>query len=105
MLWLFIACTSTKTIDTGLCVHTPTYDDWTKGFLDGKCQSCHSSATTNRHGAPAEITFDGENEAIYWSKDIHRSVLEEQRMPPSGGITDVEYQLLEEWISCVEQYK
>ena len=82
------------------CSTAPTYDDWTKGFLDGKCQSCHASSTPNRHNAPSDITFDGENEAIYWIEKIEETVFFEESMPPSGGVTDDEKMLLMEWMDC-----
>lgn len=99
ILTLILACSSGK--DTGLdCSNPPTYSTWAKGFLDGKCQSCHASTSSNRHGAPANVYFDNEAAALVWKERIYATIFEESSMPPSGGVTLEEVILLEQWLEC-----
>ena len=87
--------------DTGVdCREPPTYDSWVRGFLEGKCQSCHASTAPNRHGAPPNVTFGSEVSATEWSERIYITIFEEGSMPPSGGVTQDERILLEQWLDC-----
>lgn len=96
-----IACDRSK--DTGTdCSDPPTYDNWTQGFLDGKCQSCHASTSPNRNGAPPSVAFDTRAMADQWRDRIEVTVFEEGSMPPSGGVTSTEKVLLEQWLYCTE---
>ena len=83
--------------DTGLEV---TWLNWGEGFLLTHCSGCHSSEAPERHGAPEGVNFDTEKEALDGAAAIVRVVLEEQTMPPAGGIQDDEMALLEAWLSC-----
>ena len=96
---LFFSCG--RDGDTGIdCRQPPTYDTWVQGFLEGKCQSCHASTAPNRHGAPASVFFDSEEAAIAWSDRIYSTIFEEGSMPPSGGVTNDDRILLEQWLEC-----
>ena len=98
-LLLVISCG--KDGDTGVdCRQPPTYDNWAQGFLGGKCQSCHASTAPNRHGAPPNVFFDTEEAAMEWSERIYVTIFEEGSMPPSGGVTNDERILLEQWLEC-----
>lgn len=95
-----LGCQS-KEYDTALdCDNAPLYQDWLKGFLQGKCQACHASTSPNRYGAPEDIYFDTEDAAIFYLEQIEDSVLLSERMPPSGGVSEEEKQLLQHWIDC-----
>ena len=104
MFFLLWACASGKANDTSSIVCTssdvPSYQEWTNGFLLSKCQPCHASTTTNRYGAPEQVTFDTYEQVDTWIESIARTVLEEETMPPSGGVTDEERALLELWLDC-----
>ena len=90
--------------DNGIdCRQPPTYDNWMKGFLEGKCQSCHASTAPNRHGAPTDVFFDTEEAANEWRERIYITIFEEESMPPSGGVTLDERVLLEQWLECSNQ--
>ena len=65
-----------------------------------KCQSCHHSNSPNRNGAPENVSFDTQSMTDEWIDAIHRTVITQQSMPPSGGITNEELILLEQWIEC-----
>ena len=99
LLIILLSCSNGK--DTGVdCQNPPTYENWTQGFLDGKCQSCHASTSPNRHGAPSNVTFDTASQANEWRERIYATIFEEASMPPSGGITSEEIILLEQWLEC-----
>ena len=94
-----LGCSSGK--DTAVdCDEAPTYDNWVNGFLQSKCQSCHHSNSLNRYGAPNFVTFDNKEVTKEWLQDIERTVLVQQSMPPSGGVTDEERVLLYQWLEC-----
>ena len=94
-----LGCSSGK--DTAVdCDEAPTYDNWAQGFLQSKCQSCHYSNSPNRYGSPNYVSFDDESMTEEWLQDIKRTVLEQQSMPPSGGVTEEEMVLLHQWLEC-----
>lgn len=102
MMWLLIsllACGKEK--DSALdCTLAPTYQTWTQGFLNGKCQSCHHSESNNRHGAPDGIVFDTHSDVIQWKERIEATIVQERSMPPNGGVTEEEMELLQWWLEC-----
>lgn len=99
LLVTLLSCTDQR--DSGMdCDSAPTYENWTQGFLNGKCQSCHHSESSNRHGAPEGIVFDTHVDAIQWKDRIEATVFHEASMPPSGGVTTEEKELLEWWFDC-----
>ncbi len=67
---LFALVISTAACDEGgdptgsTCPTTaaPTYQSFGQGFMATYCTSCHSGASTNRHGAPSDMNFDTEAE-------------------------------------------
>jgi len=102
---LFFSCETEhplETQETGVldCDNAPTYTDWASGFFRGKCQACHASTTIDRHEAPENITFDNYEQIKAWLPSIELSVLENNTMPPSGGVTDEEEILLSQWLDC-----
>lgn len=102
--------TTGGTVDSGepldpLCVDAPvvTWDSWGQGFLGANCQSCHASTTSDRHGAPEEITFDERDSALAVADRIlARSAGTEPTMPPSGGVSEDDRYKLEVWLTCWE---
>ena len=87
--------------DSGLdCNTAPTYQNWTQGFLRGKCQSCHHSQSSNRHGAPDGVVFDTHADAFQWRERIEATIIQEASMPPNGGVTSEDKELLQWWLDC-----
>ena len=99
IIWMLLACSEPN--DTAeACIDAPTYDEWTKGFMSSKCQSCHATTARDRYSAPEEIYFDT-YEDVFHSRDLIRSsVLDRRSMPPSGGVLEDELTLLEQWLDC-----
>ena len=72
-----------------------------EGFTATYCQGCHATTTLDRQGAPDEIFFDSEQDTL----DIAQLVLasttgEAPRMPPNGGPTEDDRELLSIWLTC-----
>ena len=83
--------------DTALPV---TWDNWGQGFLLTHCSGCHSASAPDRHGAPENVVFDTEEQATESAATLLRLVIEEESMPPAGGVRAEEMALLEAWLSC-----
>lgn len=107
MIWLLLACTTADT-DSGLdCdAHaTPVdYGSFGQGFLDAYCVSCHSSqmAGSDRLGAPVDVNLDTYADADAWADRIwaRTAAPETPTMPPGGGPTAGDLDLLREWLVC-----
>lgn len=87
------------------CIDAPivTWDNWGQGFLVENCQSCHRSTAPDRHGAPADVTFDDESSALALADRIlDRCTSDPPTMPPRGGITTDDQALLVAWLTCGE---
>lgn len=104
MIWFFFISCQPEIEDSAepivVCDDPPLYKDWVEGFLKGKCQPCHAANTPNRYGAPENVYFDSEEASLFWIEAIERTTLEWESMPPSGGVTDDEKELLKLWLDC-----
>ena len=130
MILAFLFCTSSKTIvissgdtsvqsepssvsdpsepadipetDEGLCEDAPavTWDNWARSLFITHCQGCHASSSPNRYGAPEDIHFDHESATIDQADRIWIRVIEEENMPPAGGILEDDLYLLDIWLRC-----
>ncbi|MEL6346860.1 MAG: hypothetical protein AAFV53_27350 [Myxococcota bacterium] len=99
----------TASDDTGvmatLCMDAPvvTWDNFGQGFMTENCQACHASTTSNRRGAPEDITFDDHDTTLTHSERIlARSTGDAPSMPPLGGVNTEDQYLLEVWLTCWE---
>ncbi|MEQ1569956.1 MAG: hypothetical protein ABMA64_30260 [Myxococcota bacterium] len=86
-----------------ICVDAPGvgWDNFGSGFVTQYCDACHAAGVADRHGAPAEVTFDDEDQVWAWAdRIVVRSVGVEATMPPQGGVDEDERYLLEVWLTC-----
>ena len=92
ILWL-IACSVEN------CEDAPRYEEWTEGFFLSRCMPCHSQDAHEHFGAPyIEL---GDHQVVLDNIDmIRKSVVEDARMPPAGGLTAEEKDLIESWFMC-----
>ncbi|MEC7985312.1 MAG: hypothetical protein VX278_09115 [Myxococcota bacterium] len=88
--------------DLSLCEDAPivTWDNWAQGMIITHCQGCHASGSPQRYGAPDSVSFDTESDAIYWSDRIWIRTVEQETMPPAGGLLEEDIYLLQVWLSC-----
>lgn len=115
MRWLpllvLLGCQTEEAVDPLCDVAEPlTYETWGKGFIDTHCVGCHSSIIppAQRRDAPAGIDFDTYRGILQWSERIEARALTDARaeddtvviMPPGGGPTPEELDMLEEWLYC-----
>ena len=78
------------------------YENFGEGFLIQNCQGCHASTTTDRAGAPVEFSFDSYTDVLTHKQAIVREI-QENTMPPMGGLDEDEREAALEWLSCTIQ--
>lgn len=101
LLLLMLSCAKGEAVDTGACAQSAvSWDSFGQGFLITHCQGCHASTSPQRYGAPEGIAFDTQAQAAELQDAIERTVLDQESMPPAGGINDEERALLEQWLAC-----
>ncbi len=79
------------------------HDNFGAPFVANWCRGCHSSAVpmNMRQKAPIDVNFDAEGDLVVWSERIKiRAASLGGTMPPAGGPTQEERELLAEWIEC-----
>lgn len=95
--------TPAATGEPPICDEAPitTWDNFGAGFVTQHCQACHASTSLHRHGAPAEVTFDDEEQVWTWADRILvRSAGDDADMPPQGGVHADDRYRLEVWLTC-----
>ncbi|MFT5583353.1 MAG: putative membrane protein [Cognaticolwellia sp.] len=101
MLFLLMLACASQTPDTGPCVRpTVTWDSFGQSFLITHCQGCHASTSPQRYGAPEGLSFDTREQSAELQSSIERTVLDQESMPPAGGLNDDERELLAQWLAC-----
>jgi uncharacterized membrane protein len=79
-----------------------TYENFGAEFFAQWCESCHAASSTNRNGAPPNVTFDTQAEVIQWKDRIYaRAADDNTSMPlgPNGPDTTTRFQL-GDWLAC-----
>lgn len=85
------------------CDEAPTVNwvNFGKGFFVQACQGCHYTEAPYRYGAPEDINFDDLDEV--WAQKamvLMVSLGDAPTMPPNGGTTELEREMLEIWLTC-----
>lgn len=78
------------------------YENFGAGFLTENCQGCHALNAQDRRGAPLNVSFDDEN-SILSHREIVITELEQEEMPPAGGLSEAEREVALEWLYCMEE--
>lgn len=91
----------TSVDDTG-CAAAPdvTWQGWGRGFMATYCDGCHAADAADRHGAPEGVSFDTLEEVRNQAARIEARTLDDQDMPPGGGIIEDDLWLLEVFLRC-----
>jgi uncharacterized membrane protein len=105
VIWLLACAVAEEDSAADPCAEAP-YADWEtfgKGFVTESCQACHGSQVTaeDRHGAPAGVSFD--TAAGVWAnaeRVLAKAGSEPPSMPPMGGTTEGDRELLRAWLAC-----
>lgn len=104
ILW-WVACTGVEPVETGdtFCADAPfaSWDSFGHAILLEQCQPCHASTAVERYGAPAEVTFDTQAEALAQKAAILRVATgDAPTMPPALSVEERDRYLLEVWLRC-----
>ena len=94
MMWFFwLACA------TEVCEDTPTYKGWAEGFFLSRCMPCHAQDAHAQYDAPY-IDLGSHQIALDNLEALRRTIIDDARMPPAGGLTAEEKELIELWLEC-----
>ncbi len=87
-----------------ICEDAPapvTWENFGRGFVTERCQSCHASTALDREGAPEAVVFDTEEDVWQWADRVRVVAGQDDPvMPPQGGVEEDDRYLLEVWLSC-----
>ncbi len=106
LLGALSGCEAGEGDSSGVCDRMPplTYDNFGQGLMDQHCTGCHSSLVPEDHreAAPVGVDFDTYEGVLTWAERIHaRAVPDGSTMPPGGGPSEDQRDLLGEWLECV----
>jgi uncharacterized membrane protein len=105
LLLALSGCAGEPAADTAAvdCESSPDVD-WTgfaHGFVTTYCVSCHSvNNTERRYGAPEGLDFDTEADVYASAARIRVRTLDEETMPPGGGVFADDLELLDIYLTC-----
>lgn len=88
-------------VEAGDCSTAVTWDNFGRGFVTQHCQPCHGSGSVSRNGAPEPVQFDTEDQV--WTmadRVLVRATGTTPSMPPEGGVSDDDRELLRMWLTC-----
>jgi uncharacterized membrane protein len=97
------ACGIAPAEDTACDPEVPsiTWETFGEGFVTTHCQGCHASSSSDRQGAPEDVVFDSEADALWWRDAIlDATASDPARMPPAGGIDRDDRERLTIWLTC-----
>lgn len=104
MWWLWMGCVTEEiytVFDTGgddLC-ESLSYFNIGEPFMTQYCIGCHGMVSSNRQGAPVNVTLDSMENIVEHIETIRAEILSET-MPPSGGVTQDSIELIVQWLDC-----
>jgi uncharacterized membrane protein len=78
------------------------YDNFGAPFMANWCRSCHSATlpADMRQRAPLDVNFDNLADVRHQWIAIERTTTEIASMPPAGGPSLTERDMLSEWLRC-----
>lgn len=101
ILFWILAC-GTEEVPTGAECSPFYYENFGAGFLTEHCQGCHAGDAFDREGAPQHVSFDDVSSILEHRETIIYEI-EEETMPPAGGIELEEREAAIEWLRCMEE--
>lgn len=75
------------------------YENVGEPFMTQYCIGCHGMVSSNRQGAPTDVTLDTMDNILTHLDTIREEILLET-MPPSGGVTEESIELVVRWLDC-----
>ncbi len=94
------ACGNDRAFDCG--TSPLTYQTFGEPFMTSWCRGCHSAELypTMRQDAPLDVNLDTLDEVRSRKQKIFELTVEAEMMPPRGGPSDEERELLRDWLKC-----
>lgn len=90
--------------DAAFCADAPVlvWNNFGQGFVNGHCQPCHASGSTDRQDAPEDVVFDTEDQVLELRERVllRAGMALEADMPPGGGVDAEDREGLEIWLRC-----
>lgn len=86
-----------------VCDNALTWESFGHAFTSQYCAGCHSSTIPpeHRNEAPEVVNLDTYAGVLRWVDAIEvTAAMEPPSMPPGGGPTEAERELLREWLRC-----
>ena len=79
-----------------------TYESFGEAFFLDWCRGCHSADVIGdmRQDAPVDVNFDTLRDIRAYRDRIHDLAGVRRLMPPAGGPSQAERDLLVEWLAC-----
>ena len=112
-LLFLAACSSTPTGSTCPTDNAPTYQSFGQSFFTTYCTGCHSSESSNRHGAPSDQNYDTEDQIRSHASDIDleaafgpkakNSSMPDMSGPVHSEPTEAEREMLGQFLACEQQ--
>lgn len=105
MMWMLLAFFGCETesvysvMDTAVDCDTISYANVGEPFMTQYCIGCHGIVSSNRQGAPTDVTLDTMDNILTHLDTIQEEILLET-MPPSGGVTQESIDLVVQWLDC-----
>jgi uncharacterized membrane protein len=81
-------------------VPSVTWENWGRAFFTTHCQGCHASTAPDRYGATNGVYFDTLSDLRTWNERVRVRVLDQNDMPPAGGLSEDERFLLQVLLDC-----
>lgn len=103
MILLLLSCTINKTVYLDSSepeCSSLNYNNFGAAFIAQYCLGCHGSESLNREGAPTDITLETIENIEEYQEAILREI-EEEAMPPQGGVYEETRQTAIEWLNCM----
>lgn len=103
LILLLPACApDADTADTAGCGHEVliTWETGGEALFLSYCRSCHSSAASDRHGAPEYLNYDTLESVRAAEHNIRQAALWDQVMPPGYPLSDEDRETLASFLDC-----
>jgi uncharacterized membrane protein len=76
------------------------YNNFGEAFMVQNCLGCHHPESNNRQGAPQDVVLDNLDNIVQYNERIQIRI-EEQTMPPQGGLSESNREMAILWLDCL----
>ena len=101
---LFLSCATPESVQfdtqSDFCSAVQ-YHNFGASFMVQNCLGCHHPESTNRQGAPEDVALERLENIIEYKERIQIRI-EDQSMPPQGGLKEEDRNMAIQWLDCLE---